>query len=154
MFETSKNKNLPKLNNSTTVLLVVAPYYRDITNQLVSGAVEVLKKAKIKFDTIDVSGALEIPTAITLASRQKFDGFIAIGCVIRGETSHYETVTKDSSRSLSMLGIKGLCIGNCILTVENYSQAVQRADPEKQNKGGNAAEALIHLLAIKEKFTK
>ena len=148
-----KFKNLPKLKKTPSVLLVVAPYYEDITNQLVEGASEVLLKTNAKIELIEVPGALEIPPAINFASRY-FSGFVALGCVIRGETSHYTTVTSDSSWGLSHLSLKGLCIGNGILTVENHSQAIERADPRAQNKGGAAAEALIYLLAVKEKFTQ
>ena len=144
-------RTLPKLKGEQLVLLVVAPYYKDITQKLVDGANEVLSSVGVKVDKINVPGALEIPTAIRLGS-DKFTGFVALGCVIRGETSHYETVTKDSSRSLSLLGIQGLCIGNGILTVENHQQAIERADPAGQDKGGDAAEAAIRLMAIKEQF--
>ena len=135
-----------------SILLVVAPYYEDITTALIEGAMLVLHKANAKIKLVEVSGALEIPTAIHLASK-KFTGFVALGCVIRGETSHYETVANESSRSLCNLGLKGLCIGNGILTVENYAQAKDRADPSSQDKGGGAAEATLCLLALKEEFS-
>jgi 6,7-dimethyl-8-ribityllumazine synthase len=100
-----------------------------------------------------VPGALEIPPAIHLASRSgDFDGYVALGCVIRGETSHYETVCNDSSRGLLLLGLRGLCIGNGILTVENPAQARVRADPAGQDKGGGAAEAALHLVALARRF--
>ena len=98
-------------------------------------------------------GALEIPAAIGIAERlSKFDGYVALGCVIRGETSHYDTVCSDSSRGLALLGLQGLCIGNGILTVENTAQAEERADPAKQNKGGGAAAAALHLIALSRKW--
>ena len=81
-----------------------------------------------------------------------FDGFVALGCVIRGETTHYETVCNDSSRGLTLLGLDGLCIGNGILTVENHDQAAVRADPAGQNKGGGAADAALHLIALARRF--
>ena len=97
-------------------------------------------------------GALEIPTAVGIAERLgKFDAYVALGCVIRGETTHYETVCNDSSRGLT-LGLQGLCIGNGILTVENFKQAEERADPKKQNKGGGAAAAALHLLSLSHKW--
>ena len=77
---------------------------------------------------------------------------MALGCVIRGETSHYDTVCNDSSRGLTLLGLQGLCIGNGILTVENMAQAKERADPAKQNKGGGAAAAALHLIALSRKW--
>ena len=147
-----KPKVLPVLNKPPSVLLVAATYYPDITDKLIEGALQVLKKVNTSVEKVEVPGALEIPTAIKFAS-DKFSGFVALGCVIRGETSHYETVTSDSSRALSHLGLAGLCIGNGILTVENREQAINRADPLGQNKGGGAAEALISLIAIKEKFS-
>jgi 6,7-dimethyl-8-ribityllumazine synthase len=98
---------------------------------------------------VDVPGALEVPTAIGIAERMKeYDGYVALGCVIRGETTHYENVCNDSSRGITLLGLQGLCIGNGILTVENLQQAQVRADPKDQNKGGGAAAAALHLIAL------
>ena len=98
-------------------------------------------------------GALEVPTAIAMAERlAKYDGYVALGCVIRGETTHYDTVCNDSSRALSLLGLQGACIGNGILTVENRAQAEVRADPAGQNKGGGAAAAALHLIALSRKW--
>ena len=145
-------RKLPSFRTEPSILLVIAPYYRDITNALLEGANIVLREVNAKVEMVEVSGALEIPTAIHLASRH-FLGFVALGCVIRGETSHYETVTNESSRSLSNLGLQGLCVGNGILTVENHAQARDRADPSTQDKGGGAAEASLCLLALKEKFS-
>ena len=144
-------QKLPKFNVPPSVLLVVAPYYTSITNQLILGAKEVLKGVSAKIDLVEVPGALEIPTVIGLASHY-FSGFIALGCVIRGETSHYETVSNESSRALSDLGLKGICIGNGILTVENYEQADERANPRRQNKGGSAAIASLKLIELKNRF--
>ncbi len=94
-------------------------------------------------------GALEVPTAIAMAERQaQFDGYVALGCIIRGETTHYDTVCNDSSRGVMLLGLQGACIGNGILTVENRGQAEVRADPAGQNKGGGAAAAALHLIAL------
>ena len=81
-----------------------------------------------------------------------FDGYVALGCVIRGETTHYDTVCNDSSRALTMLGLQGLCIGNGILTVENHEQAAVRAEAKGQNKGGGAAAAALHLIALSRKW--
>ena len=94
-----------------------------------------------------------MPTAIGIAARMSnFDGYVALGCVIRGETTHYETVCNDSSRALTMLGLQGLCIGNGILTVENHEQAAVRAEAKGQNKGGGAAAAALHLIALSRKW--
>jgi 6,7-dimethyl-8-ribityllumazine synthase len=100
-------------------------------------------------DLVEVPGALEVPSAIAMAQRlAEYDGYVALGCVIRGETTHYDTVCNDSSRALSLLGLQGACIGNGILTVENRAQAEVRADPEGQNKGGGAAAAALHLISL------
>jgi 6,7-dimethyl-8-ribityllumazine synthase len=96
---------------------------------------------------------LEIPTAIGISERlSNFDGYVALGCVVRGETTHYETVCNDSSRALTMLGLQGLCIGNGILTVENMDQATVRSEANGQNKGGGAAAAALHLIALTRKW--
>ena len=133
------------------VLIVVAPYYRQIADHLIAGARGVLDEAGASHDLIEVPGALEVPTAIRLAAK-RFEGFVALGCVIRGETTHYETVCNDSSRGLTLLGLDGLCIGNGILTCENMDQAVTRARPGEQDKGGGAANAALHLIALARRF--
>jgi 6,7-dimethyl-8-ribityllumazine synthase len=130
-------------------LIVVAPYYKDITDQLVAGARGVAAACGAEVDLVEVPGALEVPTAIGLAERMaKYDGYVALGCVIRGETTHYDTVCNDSSRAITLLGLQGACIGNGILTVENREQALVRAEVAGQNKGGGAAAAALHLIAL------
>ena len=141
----------PEFSVPPSILLVVAPYHRTITDQLIEGATKTLNKVSAKIDFVEVPGALEIPTAILLASRH-FSAFVALGCVIRGETSHYDTVSNESSRAISHLGLQGICIGNGILTVENYDQAEKRANPKVQNKGGDAAMAALQLIKLKTKF--
>ena len=127
----------PVFDAPLSVLIVVAPYYHDIAQALVAGARAELDAAGATHELVEMPGALELPTAIAIADRKaRFDGYVALGCVIRGETSHYDTVCADSSRGLSMLGLAGVCIGNGILTVENHAQAQVRADPSGQNKGG------------------
>lgn len=143
----------PVFDQPTRVLIVLSPYYAEIAAELSAGAQAAVKAAGASCETIHVPGALEIPTAIKLAAK-RFDAFVALGCVVRGETTHYETVCNDSSRALSLLGLEGLCIGNGILTVENMRQAEVRAEAAGQNKGGGAAEAALHLLALKRRFTK
>jgi len=146
---------LPDLAGPVKVLIVVAPYYRDIADGLIAGATAVLEKAGATWDIIEVPGALEIPPAISLAHRMaNFDAYVALGCVIRGETTHYDTVCNDSSRGLMLLGLQGCCLGNGILTVENRAQAAVRADPADQDKGGGAAAAALHLLALARKWGK
>src|SRR5262245_61035706 len=108
----------PRFERPTRVLLVVAPFYRDIADALIAGARAAFDAAGVVHETVEVPGALEIPTAIRLAARSDaFDGYLALGCVIRGETTHYDTVSNDSSRGLMLLGLEGYCIGNGILTV-------------------------------------
>ena len=144
---------LPKIAKGTHVLIVRAPYYKAIADDLLEGAQSALTAAGATFELLDVPGALEVPPAISMAANSdKFAGFVALGCVIRGETTHYETVCNDSSRGLSLLGLQGLCIGNGILTVENADQAKVRSDPKGQNKGGGAAEAALHLIAAKKRY--
>jgi 6,7-dimethyl-8-ribityllumazine synthase len=144
---------LPTFEKPVKVLIVVAPYYKDIADGMVKGAVAELEKAGASHEIVEVPGALEVPTAIRIAFQQAdFDGFVAIGCVIRGETTHYDTVCNDSSRALQLLGLNGACVGNGILTVETYDQATVRADPDGQNKGGGAAAAALHLVALTHKY--
>ncbi|MYA89026.1 MAG: 6,7-dimethyl-8-ribityllumazine synthase [Boseongicola sp. SB0662_bin_57] len=145
--------DLPTFEIPPKVLIVVAPYYADIAVDLVNGARTELAKVSAKVSLAEVPGALEVPTAIGIAFRQAdYDGFIALGCVIRGETTHYETVCDNSNRALQLLGVEGACIGNGILTVESREQAAVRADPGRENKGGGAAAAALHLIALKQRF--
>ena len=145
--------NRPDFHKPVKVLIVVSPYYSDIAEGLLKGAKSELEAAGVAWDVVEMPGALEIPTAISISDRKSnFDGYVALGCVIRGETTHYETVCNDSSRALQLMGLQGLCIGNGILTVENRDQALVRADPEGQNKGGGAAAAALHLIALSRKW--
>ena len=145
----------PSFDAPVKVLSVVAPYYKDIADDMIAGARAELADAGAEVDLVEVPGALEVPTAIRIAFRQAdYDGFVAIGCVIRGETTHYETVCNDSSRAIQLLGLEGACIGNGIQTVENHEQAAVRADPAAQNKGGGAAAAALHLIALTRRFAK
>ncbi|MEP1766251.1 MAG: 6,7-dimethyl-8-ribityllumazine synthase [Sulfitobacter sp.] len=144
----------PEFDRPVKLLIVVSPYYSDIASGLLTGAKAALDAVGATYDVVEMPGALEIPTAIGISDRRSnFDGYVALGCVIRGETTHYETVCNDSSRALQLLGLQGLCIGNGILTVENKTQADVRADPEGQNKGGGAAMAALHLIALARKWT-
>ena len=151
--ETHYTLPLPSFDNPVKLLIVVAPYYKDIADNLVAGARAVGEACGAEVDLVEVPGALEIPTAIAMAQRlADYDAFVALGCVIRGETTHYDTVCNDSSRAISLLGLQGACIGNGILTVENRAQAEVRADPQGQNKGGGAAAAALHLVALSRKW--
>lgn len=143
----------PSFDKPVKLLIVVAPYYKDIADNLVAGAKAEIEAAGGSWDIVEVPGALEVPTAIAISERlSNFDGYVALGCVIRGETTHYDTVCNDSSRAIQLMGLQGLCIGNGILTVENRTQAEVRADPADQNKGGGAAAAALHLIALARKW--
>ena len=138
------------------VLIVEARFYSHISDALFDGARAVLDKAGATFDRIAVPGALEIPTTIALAEQaaasggKRYDGYVALGCVIRGETFHFEIVAGESARALAELGIsRGLCIGNGILTVENEAQALVRAAGNQSDKGGDAARACISLIEVR-----
>jgi 6,7-dimethyl-8-ribityllumazine synthase len=146
--------DLPALAPAPRVLIVVAPFYRNIADGLIAGARAVLDAAGAKHETVEVPGALEVPVAIRLASGTgAWEGYVALGCVIRGETTHYETVCGDSSRGLMLLGVeRGLAVGNGILTCETMAQAEVRADPGAMDKGGGAAVAALHLIALARRF--
>lgn len=138
------------------VLIVEAVFYEHISKMLRDGAIANIKKLGYDYEIVSVKGALEIPSVIAIAcSESEYIGFVALGCVIRGETSHYDTVCNESARGLINLAIeKKLAIGNGIITVENEEQAIKRADPAMLNKGGFAVEACIDIIKIKEKFIK
>ncbi len=141
----------PQLGGPVRVLLVVAPYHREVTDLLLAGAERVLRRSEATVATVEVPGALEIPSAVAMAADTgRFDAFVALGCVIRGETSHYDLVAGESCRGLVELGLRErLAIGNGILTVENLAQALERADPDRQDKGGHAARAALALVALR-----
>ncbi|MBK0398388.1 6,7-dimethyl-8-ribityllumazine synthase [Limibaculum sp. M0105] len=150
----SEGLPLPRLTPAPRVLIVVAPFYRAIADGLLAGARAVLDEAGAAPEVIEVPGALEIPPAIRLAAESgRYEGYVALGCVIRGETTHYDTVCNDSSRGLMLLGVeRGLCIGNGILTCENMAQAEARANPADMDKGGGAAAAAVHMIALARRF--
>jgi 6,7-dimethyl-8-ribityllumazine synthase len=143
------------------IMVVEARFYAEISDALLEGAEHALKKAGAGHEKFTVPGALEIPGAIRLAIeaqrqgklKKPFDGFLALGCVIRGETTHYETVCNESARGLMNLATDyAACIGNGILTVENEDQAWARARMSEKDKGGGAAEAVLAMVAIRRKF--
>ncbi len=148
--DNSSENDFQDFKGKLKICIVSAPYYKDITDNLIRGALNVLKKIEADTEIVEVSGALEIPTAIRFMEND-FDGFIAVGCVIRGETTHYEIVSTESSRALTNLGLEKICIGNAILTVENRIQAQERANPKIFDKGGEACWALLGLIKIKER---
>jgi 6,7-dimethyl-8-ribityllumazine synthase len=135
------------------ILIVEARFYDHLNDMLIAGAKAAIKAAGYKSEVVTVPGALEIPAAISLAEASgNYDGYVAIGVVIRGETYHFEIVAGESARGIMALTMDGIAIGNGILTVENEEQALVRADPAQKDKGGEAAKAALALLALKEKF--
>lgn len=142
------------MSAETRVLLIAAPFYEDITEQLVVGAQGVCEAAGVTAEVVEVPGALEIPAVIALSEQGKapYDAYVALGCVIRGETSHFDYVCGESARGLMDLTLKGVPVGNGILTVENIKQARVRAHVDEKNKGGDAANAALALLNLKKKF--
>lgn len=135
------------------VLLVVSPYYRGVADMMQRGAEAVADEAQVSLERVLVPGAFEIPGAIKLA-RDHYDAFVALGCVVRGETSHYDYVCGESARGLMQLSLKGYPIGYGILTVENLEQAEVRADPARGDKGGEALKAALSMLALKRRFAE
>jgi 6,7-dimethyl-8-ribityllumazine synthase len=130
------------------LLIVEARFYEQISDLLLAGATRALEADGVSFETVTVPGALEIPAALRIALETgRYDAFVALGCVIRGATTHYELVAEESCRGLMELGVRErAAIGNGILTVENEEQALERADPRRQDKGGGAALAALSLL--------
>ena len=153
MREDAHKAPTPKLPGAR-ILLVVAPYYRAIADQLQRGAEAAAAEAEVTLDRIFVPGAFEIPAAISLVSKtDAYDGYVALGCVIRGETSHYDYVCGESARALMDIAtIKGLAIGYGILTVENMDQAQVRADIARGDKGGEATRACLSIVALKRRL--
>ena len=134
-------------------LIVEARFYNHLNDMLVAGAKAALETAGHSVETLTVPGALEIPGAISMAAESgRYDGFVAIGVVIRGETYHFEIVAGESARGIMALTMDGIAIGNGIITVENEQQALVRADPAKKDKGGEAARAALSLLELQSRF--
>jgi 6,7-dimethyl-8-ribityllumazine synthase len=136
------------------VLIIAAPFYEDISDELVRGATAALDAAGAEHELIEVPGAFEIPGVIAMAEAgdRPFDAYVALGCVIRGETSHYDYVCGESARGLMALSLKGVALGYGILTVENIRQARVRAHVDEKNKGRDAAEAALAMLAARQRF--
>jgi 6,7-dimethyl-8-ribityllumazine synthase len=138
----------------TKILIVEARYYADISDALLKSALATLKAAGAEVEVLTVPGALEIPAAIAMASARGYDGYVALGCVIRGETTHYEIVSNESARGLMDLTVREkLAIGNGILTVEDEDQAWARTDEARvEDKGANAAKAALAMAALCAKY--
>lgn len=143
------------------IMIVEARFYADIADELARGAIAELENAGATYERFEVPGAFEIPAAIQFAvksmdfysGRRRFDGYVALGCVIRGETTHYDYVCGESARGLQELALRHtLAIGNGIITVENGEQAWARAYTHKKNKGGGAARACLDMIELKRQF--
>lgn len=147
------------MSSNPHILVVEARFYEDIADELLSGAIAALDAEGVTFDRITVPGCLEIPAAIAMAlysaedGGTSYDGFVALGCVIRGETSHYDIVAGESARALMELSIdECLALGNGIITCENADQAWARARVTEKNKGGAAAEAALAMVRLRKKL--
>ena len=135
------------------LLIAEARFYAHLNDMLLAGARAAIEAAGHSHETVTLPGALELPAAIALAGEsERFDAYVALGVVIRGETWHFEIVAGESARAIMALTLDGLAIGNGILTVENEAQAIVRADPSQGDKGGDAAKAALALLALKDRF--
>ena len=141
------------------VLIVEARFYDDLADALLEGAKDTLRARGVEFDVVSVPGALEIPPAIAMAEEAgrfptapRYDGYVALGCVIRGETYHFEIVSDQSAAGLMELGLRGLAIGNGVLTTEDEDQAWARARLSEGDKGGGAARACLDLIALRKRL--
>ena len=142
------------MSEKLNILIVEARFYEDLADELAGGAIEALEKAGADYERISVPGALEIPAAIRFAADSgHYDGYVGLGVVIRGETTHYDYVCGESARGLQELAIKDrLALGNGILTVENGDQAWARAARDRGNKGAAAVEAALRMVELKQKY--
>jgi 6,7-dimethyl-8-ribityllumazine synthase len=141
------------MTDMARLLIVEARFYSHLNDLLLAGARATIEAAGHEHETVTVPGALEIPAAVALAAESgRYDGYVALGVVIRGETYHFEIVAGESARGLMALTLDGLAIGNGILTVENEAQALVRADPAQKDKGGEAAKAALALMDLRGRF--
>ena len=151
MAEPRRPISSPVLVEGASFLVVEARFYDDIGGLLYAGARQALEAAGARVDVISVPGALEIPIALAIAlDARGYAGAVALGCVIRGDTYHFEIVCNESARALTQLAVeRKLCFGNGILTVDDEGQALERADPARGDKGGDAARAALQLWRLK-----
>ncbi|WP_312812975.1 6,7-dimethyl-8-ribityllumazine synthase [Brevundimonas sp.] len=143
------------------MLIVEARFYDDLADALLEGAKDALRAQGVEFDVVTVPGALEVPTVIAMAedagrlpTAPRYDGYVALGTIIRGETYHFEIVADQSAMAISQLGLKGVAIGNGILTTENEDQAWARARASEADKGGFAARACLDLINLRKRLAK
>jgi 6,7-dimethyl-8-ribityllumazine synthase len=157
----SRTKRTTSVSKGARILIVEARYYDDVADALLAGAMKVLDKARATVERVAVPGSLEIPAAIAIAldvaekKGRRYDGVVALGCVIRGDTIHFEIVSQESARGLLNLSVaRSMPIGNGIITVNTLSQAFARARVEEQDKGGDAARAALALIGLKQQLEK
>lgn len=136
------------------ILIIEARFYTHISDLLLEGTTRYLSNNNVAYDIINVPGALEIPSALSFAAQtHEYQGYVVLGCVIRGETGHYDIVCNESARGIYSVALAhDLAVGNGILTVDNEAQAIVRADPSQKNKGADAAVAALSLLELKKKY--
>tara|TARA_B100000686_G_scaffold348749_1_gene440560 strand:+ start:1190 stop:1639 length:450 start_codon:yes stop_codon:yes gene_type:complete len=146
---------MPADRPSPHISVAVSRFYEDISEQLLSGAQELLRERAATYEVIDVPGAFELPATVRFASLSgTFDGYIALGCVIRGETSHYEHVCTESARALMDLAVRlQLAVGYGILTTDTRAQAWRRASVKELNKGRDVAMACLRMVEVRRRFT-
>jgi 6,7-dimethyl-8-ribityllumazine synthase len=143
------------INTRAHILIIEARFYAELCDELAKGAIAAIERAGATWERHAVPGALEIPGAIAAAAKAKrFDGYVALGCVLRGETSHYDIVSNESARGIMDLTINGLAIGNGILTCENEAQAWARAHVSEMDKGAGAADAALAMIRFKRGIKK
>lgn len=146
----------PKIDGPSPHLLIVrAPYYRQVVDGLTRGAEAILREAGGTFDTLDVAGAFELPQAIRIAVRgnKRFDGFVALGCIVRGETDHYEHICRETMAGLMAVALQfGLALGTGLLTVDTIEQALARSGSDRHNKGAEAAAAALLQVGAHRRF--
>lgn len=142
-----EKSNAPVEQVRAHLLILEARFYGDLCDEMCRGAIAAIERAGATWERVAVPGALEIPGAIALAHETGlYHGYVALGCVLRGETTHYDIVSEESARGIMDLTLEGLCIGNGILTCENEAQAWARAKVDDMDKGGGAAEAALHMI--------
>jgi 6,7-dimethyl-8-ribityllumazine synthase len=150
-----EKKSASPANVKARLLILEARFYGEMCDELTNGAITAIERAGATWERIAVPGALELPGAIALAAASKrYDGYVALGCVLRGETSHYDIVANESARGIMDLTMKGLAIGNGILTCETEAQAWTRARVSEMDKGGGAADAALAMIGISRVMKK
>ena len=152
-MKAEKKTHNPAGKLKARLLIVEARFYAGLCDELARGAIAAIERAGATWQRMAVPGALEVPGAIAMAAK-RYDGFVALGCVLRGETSHYDIVANESARGIMDLTMKGVCIGNGILTCETEAQAWARAKVSDMDKGGGAAEAALAMIRFSRAMKK